>query len=291
MRRELDGVSDQRHQHLPHPALVAVHHARELGVDIGEQLQLGGGRAERADGADLLDHGAHVERRGRAADGGALEPREVDDSVDHAGQRVGGQAQRVNVLALEGVEVRAFEQAADADHAVQRRSQLATHRRDEARLDPVLRGLAEHQHVRATRNGRRRGELDATARGVEGAARGAVEQEPLETPDHLIERPSGAGEQAIGLGVGLDPAPAVIEDQQPVGDQLERGAQKLGAVGHRRTPIRGNRGTRRASARSPAGLRCARPGRTLSPGEPPRRPRSASSAGCERPPTGGRPGR
>src|SRR5262249_41113032 len=62
VRRELDGVADEGHQHLAHAALVAVHDRRELRVDVADQLDRGAGGGERADTADLLDDGAQVER-------------------------------------------------------------------------------------------------------------------------------------------------------------------------------------------------------------------------------------
>jgi len=124
---ELDRVADEVHEHLAQPARIAAQEARHFGRHGHDELgALGlrtlGEHVERAlDGFRQIE----IERLERQLAG--LDLGEIEHVVDQGEQRVGAEADRLGVFALDGSELKIEEQAGHADHAVHWRADFVAH--------------------------------------------------------------------------------------------------------------------------------------------------------------------
>ena len=131
---ELDRVGDQVEQDLADPARVAAEQGRDVGGDVGQQVEpvragVEGGRLRH-----VVDHLGQRERHGLQLDPAGLDLGEVQDVVDQAQQGPAGGLDTARVLPLPVVEVGRQEQLGQPGHPVHRGPDLVAHGGQEGRL-------------------------------------------------------------------------------------------------------------------------------------------------------------
>ena len=125
--RELHGVGQQVHQHLPQAPRVAFERFRHARAHLAHHVDL--------PALDLIGHqvdgvvegGGQVEGHALDLQVSGFDLREVEDVVDHREQVLGRSAHGLRVVVLLGRQRRVQQQARHADHAVERRADLVAH--------------------------------------------------------------------------------------------------------------------------------------------------------------------
>ncbi len=148
--RELDGVVEQRPQHLAHAALVAG--GRQLGRRVTSMLDVAALGARPELGDDGPRQGRHVDVAGLEAHRAGVDLREVEQAEREVGQPVDLLAhQRQELLLGLGVELALVDQLHEARQREQRRLELVRGGGDEVAAGGVEPGLlgdvAQHDDV------------------------------------------------------------------------------------------------------------------------------------------------
>jgi hypothetical protein len=137
---ELDRVVDQIDEDLPQSGHIT-HHGRRHGAGTGcghvdDEFKPFFSGAGRGDIACFFDSVAQVERLRLQFELARLDLGEVQDVVDHREQLVAGDADRLKVVALLGIQRGLGQQGTHAYHTVERRADLMAHGRQEGGLGP-----------------------------------------------------------------------------------------------------------------------------------------------------------
>jgi len=214
-RRELDRVVEQLDQHLAQAQCIA--HQLPARWQV-VKLKLDAELATPGLGTEFIDHGIDQRRRRERAqlEGqlALLQPREVEDVVDHAQEVAAGLLGMAHIVALLVGEHGRLEQLQHAGDAVQRRAQLVAHHGEEftlgtagaiglrARIDQVL-GVAGLHLARIVQRAGERIQVVAEgtdlATGVDIDASAEVARfQPVDHVHHRLKRTP----EALGDGPG-----------------------------------------------------------------------------------------
>jgi len=228
---ELDRVAGEVDQDLPHPVGIAQHGGREvLGHVEGDldALVLGAGRQQLD---DPLGERRQVEGLGREVEAPGLDPREVEDPVDQAEQRLAAGADRLNVGALLRIQLGPEHEVGHAQDAVERRPHLVAHRREEAGFRDARRLGALQGRVAAADRLDPRGHVPARAQPVRRVAvrhRHLHEGEPARPP---VRRPDLRLQAADPVRPDLHGVPVEDLEIVPGADQRDRlAAEQAGEI-------------------------------------------------------------
>ena len=139
---ELDGIAGEVGEDLLQPVAVSEQASGDLRVDLDQQLEVALTGLQGHQGGHVADQLVQLELAGAELQAAGFDLGEVENVVDHGQQRFAGIVQHVQVLALGAVELGAFEQLGDTQHAIHRRADFVAHVGEELALGAI--GLLGH---------------------------------------------------------------------------------------------------------------------------------------------------